>query len=361
MKKRITTVLGDIAVGKLGFTSMHEHIMLDGRVYRHQWGHLLPENPPVKEDEAVSLENIGLLSRNFVMAWDALVMDDEETMLAELLDFKASGGAAMVEMSTPGLRSNLPAIQRVSEKSGVHVVATTGLYTEYSWPSKFQEMNLQQYMNYMLHEIEDGIENTGIKPGHIKVAVTDLSEQQEKVLRAAARVSIETNLSVTVHPGFGIGSDGRRIVKILAEEGMALDRVIIAHAESFVIQGDLKNLILNPETWRLNLDYCEDLIQQGANFSFDGFGHYWDFEAAGWVIENDWQRLAAVVALVKAGYSSHILLGTDTYLKILTRRGGGTGYCRLPDFVIRMLRDLNISDYDIRQMTVENPARLLAY
>ncbi len=77
-------------------------------------------------------------------------------------------------------------------------------------------------------------------------------------------------------------------------------------------------------------------------------------------LEQDWQRLAGLVALIEAGYSSQIVLGTDTFVKILTRRYGGAGYCRLTDYVAPMLEGLGVSDDDIRQVTVENPARLLA-
>ena len=55
-----------------------------------------------------------------------------------------------------------------------------------------------------------------------------------------------------------------------------------------------------------------------------------------------------------------LVIATDTFIKILTRRGGGMGYCRLTEFVVPALRDVGVSDFDIRQMTVENPARLLA-
>jgi len=46
----IMTVLGPIAPEKLGLTSMHEHILWDGRVYRQKYEHIIPENPPVARD-----------------------------------------------------------------------------------------------------------------------------------------------------------------------------------------------------------------------------------------------------------------------------------------------------------------------
>ena len=363
----IMTVCGPIAPNELGFTSMHEHILHDSRVFRERLEKLVPKDVPIPmdADEPVCIENIGYLRRNYFLSWDAVSMDDEELMTAEMADFKASGGEAVVDMSTPGLRSNLPAIKRISQTTGVHVITTTGLYTEDTWPEKYREMSIKELTQYMKKEIDHGIDDTDIKPGHLKVAITDLTKQQERVLRAAARVSNETGLSLTVHPGFIVGSDGRRIVKLLVDEGANLERVVIAHAQLFFADYNLKFLVQNPESWGLKLDYAKELLDQGANLSIDTFGHYYDIELIGYVRPTEWQRLAGLLTLIKNGYSTQLVIGTDTYIKILTRRFGGEGYCRLTKFVVPFLRDYldifdRVSDFDIRQITIENPIRLLA-
>jgi phosphotriesterase-related protein len=357
----IMTILGAIDPGELGFTSMHEHVLYDGTVYFKRTEGKFPEGLPVKADDPVRLENIGLLQRNFTLTKDACSMHDEEWMAAEVAEFKESGGGALVDQSAPGLRGDVSAIRRISEKTKVHIISTTGLYTEDSWPERFKGMRHEEYAAYMLDEIRNGIEGTGIKPGAIKIAVLDLTEQQEKALRAAGRVVNETGLMLTVHPGFDIGNDGRRIVKILKEEGVDLERVVIAHGDGFFVSTDLKTLILDPESWHLHIDYHKEILDQGANISIDCFGHQWASEITGWMIEKDWHRLGGLVALIKEGYSQQIVLGTDTFIKILTRRGGGEGYCRLTRFVVPTLRDVGVSDFDIRNMTRRNPARLLAY
>jgi phosphotriesterase-related protein len=358
---RVMTVLGPINPEELGFTSMHEHVLCDGAVSSNRTVGMFPEDWPIKADEDVSIENIGWLQRNFSLTRDGCNMDDVDVMTAEVAEFKESGGDSLVDQTTPGGRSNLPGIKQISEATGVHVITTTGLYAEDGWPDRYKEMTRDEYQSYMQDEVENGIEDTGIKPGALKMAITELTKQQELSLRAAGRVVNETGLMLTIHPGFQIGNDGRRIVKILKDEGVNLERVVIAHADAFFTSSDLKTLILDPESWRLSLDYHRELLDQGANISIDCFGHQWSAEVTGWMMQDDWQRLGGLVALIAKGYSPQIVLGTDTFLKILTRRGGGYGYCRLTKFVIPTLRDVGVSDYDIRQMTVHNPARLLAF
>ena len=323
---QIRTVLGPIKPEELGFTSMHEHILFDGTVYFNRTKGKFPEESLVKAEDPVSLENIGLHQGNFTLTEDACSMFDEEFMTAEMQEFKDSGGQAMIDQSAPGLRCNVPGIKNNSEKTGVHIVATTGLYTEDSWPDKYKEMTIDEYFDYMMGEIKDGIEDTGIQPGAIKIAVTELTKQQELVLRAAGRVSNETGLMITVHPGFSIGNDGRRIVKILKEEGTNLERVVIAHGDGFFVNTDFKTLITDPDTWQLTTDYHEEILDQGANISIDCFGQAWSIELTGWMIERDFHRLGGLITLIKAGYSPQLVIATDTFIKILTRRGGGMGY-----------------------------------
>jgi len=358
---QVMTVRGPIDPEDLGFTSMHEHVLCDCTVFFKRTEGKFPEDTPVKSTDKLSLENIGLHQSNISLTLDNCNMDDEDLMTQEMVEFKESGGQAMVDMSTPGLRCNIPGIKRISEAADVHIITTTGLYAEDTWPEEFKGKSINEHASFMLDEIENGIEDTGIKPGALKIAVTELTTQEEYALRAAGRVSRETGLSLSVHPGFVIGNDGRRIVKILAEEGVDLERVVIAHADGFFVGTDLKQLILNPETWKLTTSYHKELLDQGANISIDCFGHNWSLEVENSMIEKDWHRLGGLVALIKEGYSPQIHLGTDTFIKILTRRGGGQGYCRLTKFVIPTLREVGVSDFDIRQMTVNNPKRVLAY
>jgi phosphotriesterase-related protein len=360
---QIMTVLGPISPQDLGFTSMHEHILYDGSVFRRRFGAYLSDDVPVKPDDPVRLDNLGILKHGFIMCWDAIMMEDVDLLAAELGDFKASGGSAVVDMSTPGMRVNPELTRQVSEKSGVHIIITTGLYSRDSWPERFHTMSLEDMRQYMLQEIEEGLEGTTVKPGHLKVAIEeDFCEPEVNALRAAAQVANETGFSLTVHQGMLLGADaGNRIADILVKEGMDLGQVVIAHNDGKFCESSLKTVITDQDSWRLNLDTSRELLQRGLNLSLDCFGHYWDVEPLGINKTTDWQRLAGLIALIKEGYASQLVLGMDTFVKILLRRFGGEGYCRLTNYVVPWLREVGISEDDIRLITVDNPARILTY
>ena len=348
------TVLGPISPDALGFTDMHEHVMMDGGWVlrqRHE-GQLCSQDDRYSVDDPLTLSNVGLVKRNFMSNWDALSLDDEKLMLGELQDYKKSGGNAILELSVPGIRHKVSAIKRLSQASGVHIIISTGLYTSDSWSSEHLAMSKADMRQFMLDEIGCGVKGTGIRPGHIKIALHDLNINEERALRAAAEVANRTEISLTVHCSSTAGGDGRLAVKILKEEGVDLSRVVIAHAGGRFGPKDVKALALHPEMMKLSLDYSKELLDLGVNIGLE-------FYTSG--DEPEWLLLAGVIALLRQGYSNQMVLGTDTCAKIMTRRGGGEGYCRLTCYAIPMLRKLGVSDYDIRMMTERNPARILAY
>ena len=152
----------------------------------------------------------------------------------------------------------------------------------------------------------------------------------------------------------------REVVAAMRAAGMTPGRAVIAHAEMFFASQDIAALVSDPLASRVNVDFARELLDDGFNISIDSFGHCYDAESLGRTYIADWQRLAGLVQLVDAGCSSRIVLGTDVFLKILTRRRGGEGYARLAGFAIPMLQRLGVDPAHLAAMTVGNPARILA-
>jgi phosphotriesterase-related protein len=364
----IMTVRGPIAPGELGLTSMHEHVLCDASVFLRRHGALIPPNAPVAPDDPIALENLALLRHAFILSRETMDMRDEQMMAAEVADFRATGGQAMVEMSAPGLRVDPAGLRRISEKTGVHVVASTGLYSEDSWPGRFAAMGVNELADFMRGEIEHGIGETGVGAGHLKVAITDstapgvapFSDRQRAVLEAAVRVSGETGLSLTVHPPLDTSEAAREVIRSMRAFGVNPSLTVIAHAEMFFASQDIASLAIDPLASRVNVDFARELLDAGFNVSVDSFGHCYDAELLGRTFIADWQRLAGLLQLAGAGYSAQIVLGTDVFLKILTRRRGGEGYARLTTFAVPMLQRLGATPQQVAAMTAVNPARILA-
>lgn len=358
----IQTVKGPIDPSELGPTTMHEHILTsDADVLRERVLAVRPNHPDDILDAPTALEHRGRLDLDFVAQRANLRFNDDELVAGELEDLASAGCRSVLEVSPIGVRVAPERIAAAAEKAGIHVVLSTGLYVADTWPEEYRDWSVEQLTELFERELREGIGDSGIKPGHIKCAVGDLGAGEERALLAAAEVAGRTGAAITVHPGmYGISADGRRIARILLDAGVDPTRLVIAHGDAFIVEGDLRRRLGDPSSLRLSLDYHRELLDQGVNISFDCFGHRWALPALGFVMENDWERLAAVCALVREGYGDRLLLGTDVFSPMLTRRLGGFGYAHLWATMIPLLRELGgVSDWDIRQMTVESPRRLL--
>jgi phosphotriesterase-related protein len=364
--RTIMTVTGPIKPEQAGFTSMHDHILTNTGFYRDEYASLIGEPPatlfPPDTNTPVRLEDLAYLSHGyFVRSNDAWNLDDEALMGAEVKDFKDAGGGAILECSAPGIRPNVVGLKRISQQTGVYIIASTGLYGEKSWPDNFRNMSVDDFVRYMNREIERGMEDTNIKAGHIKTAVNQITDRQLEFIIAAARSSNDTGALVTAHLGlFTTIEDSRLVYQKFLDAGIAPEKLLMCHQQMYFHEANLVTLITNPDSWRLQLDYARELMDLGINICIDCFGMTWDAEALGMVMQKDHVTMAGLVSLINDGYAGQIVIGTDVFIKLMTRRYGGHGYCRLLNYVAPTLKKVGIADETVRQITIDNPARLLA-
>ncbi|MCL1974952.1 MAG: phosphotriesterase [Firmicutes bacterium] len=359
MAKKIITVKGPLDPKELGFTSMHDHIMFNGAalISKHQ-KNIPQHNFPIKIKDAVSLENVGILHRNIFLAEDAHNQDDEEALTNEVADYFLAGGRAILEVSVPGISLDAEANFRISQQTGVHIISCTGLYTWDSWPQAYKGQSIDWHYLRMMDEINCGLGETSIRPGHIKIAMEYLNEDEEKALRAAAQTAKDSGLSLTVHPSFCTGNR-LRILEIIKEEGLDLQRIVMAHT-SVVDKPSFAEVLRHPQSYRVNTDIALRMLDMGCNISKE-FMNTFGLELLGEYDAGDWADMSGLVSLIKRGYGGQIVLGNDCCAKIMLRRFGGEGFCRLLWYTLPMLRDIaGVADHVLQQIFVDNPARILA-
>jgi len=368
MSRKIITVCGPIAPEQLGFTSMHEHVFSDCSMFRNRIRKIgvVPDRGLIKPEDKLTLDNRSILRHNIALSADNMKLDDELMMIAEVADFKAGGGDSILEVSAPGIRSSaedLIVLRRISEATGVHIVASTGLYAEYTWPVQYQTMSYEEYVGFLRREIALGIGDTGILPGHIKAAYEVYTKQLDIYLRAAAFVAGETGLSLQVHLGLDVTPEEvmQNVVTPLLEGGCIPERTILCHVQLLLGFLTLEQLVNNPGRVPFDISLHRELLEQGFVLSFTPFGFEADDEPLGMVLYPDWYALSGLVALIKEGYAEQLVIGNDIFTKLATRRGGGEGYRRLADFIVPALKKCGVTDEEIYKITIANPSRLLAF
>ena len=304
----INTVLGPIDAGKLGYTLSHEHVV-HTRFYRYV---------PFLYDREATIEK----------------------GIAHLKEAKAGGIDSLIEHSTIDLGREITVMQRVSEGSGVNVVAATGLWRDI--PRFFWDKSSDYIARFMLHEIEHGIDDSGVKPGIIKMASDEegVTPIAETALRAAARVTKETGVPISTHQ-WAPARIGARQVEVLMEEQTPMHLVCIGHSAD---TGDDR--------------YLEELLEAGCYLSMDRYPG--NPERLQWK-----ERNATVLRLVQRGWAPRLMLGHDwTPPPVLTGveqppEESPTRYTFLKRIAIPALIDTGVTHAQIRLMTIEAPRRFL--
>jgi len=315
----IQTVLGPIAADQLGTTLMHEHLLVGYS------GWETDAAAPVRQRKEIV-----------------------KMCVDRLFELKELGLRTMLDPCPMDLGRDAELMAEVSQASGVNIICATGLYKEdqgaasyFKFREPFTDITSEMAESFE-KELTEGIGNTGIKPGIIKVGTQAhrISRYEESVLRAAARVSKSTGARITTHTDEG--SMGREQLDIFAAEGVDLKRVIIGHS-----------------CGSADLRYHVDLLDRGCTLGFDRFGIE--------ILQPDRLRMASLIGLLGIGFANQIVLSHDT---VWCWRGRPMPLAEtlLPNWkpthvfqnVIPALREAGISQAKIDAMLVENPKRFLA-
>ena len=341
----VQTVNGLITPDQLGLTLMHEHLLCDLSVRFKE--------PEESTKRAFAHQPFTAADRWRVLAdltsnRDNLVLDNVEASAAEAMHFKQSGGRTIVDQTTRGLGRDPTAIRAIANLTGLNVVMGTGYYVHLTHPADLFLRHEQDIADEMTREIVEGIGNTGVRCGIIgEIGVEVLSDNELKVLRAAAIAQRQTGALVTVHTMYlySGAEGGIRIANELQKAGADLSRVVFCHQDGSGV----------------DVHYQEELLKRGIILEYDLFGFEVAFEASGQAAQwpSDAQRINELSNLLDRGWIKQVLISHDVCVKFMTRAYGGWGYAHLLDVVRSHMNSAGITDELITTMMVESPSRLL--
>jgi phosphotriesterase-related protein len=247
-----------------------------------------------------------------------------------------------VDLTLPGVGRDPARLVRLSERTGLHVVMGCGWYRGAYYPAeaRIDRRTVDDLADELLHEAQDGIAGSGVRPGIIGEIGTDkpwVSAAEERVHRAAARAARRTGLAITTH---AVLSDvGLAQLRIFEEEGADLSRVVVGHADSYP-----------------SLDHYLEIVRRGANLEFDFLGmSFTPMEQHG-----EGRVVDLLVELLSRGHGDRILLSHDVCHNGQLVTYGGHGYTYIHETFLPRLRAAGVSAADIDRMTVDNPRRILA-
>lgn len=316
---QVNTVRGPVEAEALGQTLMHEHVF-------------------VRSPEVAS---------NWPTGWDPARRVPQA--VERLQELHAAGIGTIVDLTVVGLGRDIELVQTVAEQVDLHIVVATGLYTYNDLPhffdyrsGAFRPSGVDVLEEFFLHDIENGIAGSGVRPGIVKCA-TDapgLTPGVERVLRCVARVHRHSGLPISTHTHAGArrGLDQQRV---FTEEGVDLSRVVIGHS------GDSTDIA-----------YLEELLQAGSTLGMDRFG----VDAYCPTV----QRVDTVAHLCRRGWTDRMVLSHDAGCHMdwfdddfLAQAQPNWHFLHISRDVLPMLRARGVSEEQIHTMLVDTPRRIL--
>jgi phosphotriesterase-related protein len=305
-RRSIETVAGAIEPERLGLTLMHEHVLVD-------FVGAAAVSPSRYDAEAVFARTLPFLRQ-----------------------VKALGGATLVECTPAYLGRDPRLLQRLARASGLNILSNTGYYganqDKHLPPHAFTETP-QQLAARWIRESEQGIDDTGIKPGLMKIGVDagPLSEVDAKLVRAAAIAHKATGLPIAAHTPDGVAA--LEEIDLLGEAGVPLSSFIWVHAQSEP-DGALH----------------QKAAARGAWVEFDGISP-----------KSVERHVALVLEMRKAGRLDQVLVSHDAGWYHVGEPDGGDfrAFDTLFTAFVPALKSAGLTEAEVHQLLVDNPRRAL--
>ena len=307
----INSVLGEMDTADLGFTLSHEHVLVSSAGIQQIYPEFI--------DRAATIQR----------------------GIADLAAARAEGLRSIIDVTTIDLGRDIRLLEEVSRGSGVHIICATGTWRDI--PRVFWTATPDDIAPLYIREIQEGIENTRIKAGIIKVAndMGGVTPEGEIILRAAARAQKATGVPISTHT-WAPERVGEQQVAIFQDEGIDLNRVYIGHSNDTD-----------------DIGYLTGLLEQGVWIGLDrypGRPEVLDWEA----------RTQTAYKLIQAGWAHRIMLGHDWSVALLIAHrearaqrdiANPDGYLFITRRVLPRLAQLGASQDDIHKIMIDNPRR----
>ncbi len=311
MPSFVQTVLGRVDPSELGLTLPHEHTRCVLWQIPGRWDY-----------------------------WE--LTGEDELILPELARFRELGGTCLADLTLQSIGRDPARLRRLATASGLHLVMGCGWYRQAYYPAEalIDRRTVGSLAEELAREFAEGADGTGVRPGIIGEIGTDkpwLSAQEERVFRAVARASQVTGMAVITHAVMSpVGLDQ---LAVMEDAGVDPGRVVIGHADSYP-----------------DLEHYERIFERGSSIEFDFLGM--SFTPQERMGEDRLIRL--LLEMLERGRADRVLLSQDVCHNSQLRHYEGNGYTYLQETFLPRLRDAGVGKDEIRQITVENPRRILS-
>lgn len=344
----VQSVTGPVSSADLGITLTHEHLVNDLRSWH------CPADHPGWRQHDVAGQPVGPglawdLRQDPFANLDNCALDDIDVAVAEVGRFTELGGRTILETTGLGIGRDLAALREISERSGVTIVAGTGIYLARPGQalgggppgSDPRAVDAEELAAGTLADLERG--ENGVRPGFIgEIGVgVDFTDLERNNLRSAFLAQRQAGVPVQVHlPGWA--RRGHDVLDLAEEVGVVARAVVLCHMGPSGPDGA----------------YQRSLLRRGAWVQYDMIGMDVYFADQDAQCPSDRDNVRYLSALAEDGFLGQLLISQDVFLKSLLRSNGGPGYAHILQYFVPQLRAAGFTEDDVTRLLVANPREL---
>lgn len=299
----IMTVRGAMPVTQMGQSLIHEHLLVD----------------------FIGADKIN------ASRWD------RPAVLQKVVPYVAALPAMKITTlvsCTPAYLGRDPELLReISERTGINILTNTGYYGAVNntyLPAHAFSSSAETLSGIWIDEWKNGIGQTGIKPGFIKIGVNSgsLSEMHQKLIQAAGLTHAQTGLTIASHTGPYLPA--KQQVALLKSQGIHPSAFIWVHAQN-----------------EPRMENYSSLAAEGAWISLDGIQP-----------SNLQVYLEKLRYLKEQGWLKQVLISHDAGWYRPGEEDGGNfrDFSTISTQFVPLLLENGFTQKDIEQLLVKNPA-----
>ncbi len=256
------------------------------------------------------------------------------TLLPYLRAIQERGYTGFIDCTPAYIGRDPRLLKRLAELTGLNILTSTGYYGaagDKFLPDHAFTESADQLAERWIREWKYGIEETGIRPGFIKIGVDPgpLSEVDRKIVQAAARAHLQTGLTVACHTGEGKAAE--EVLAVARQEGMHPSALVIVHADG--------------------------IADQETHFRLAAAGVWVEYDAVGGRPVEEHVRL--IEAMARRGFLDRLLLSHDAGWYAAGEPDGGKDkirpYTAIHDQLVPALKKSSIDGRQIDQLLSGNP------
>ncbi|BDD01236.1 aryldialkylphosphatase [Persicobacter psychrovividus] len=314
MKAKVRTILGDIDKAQIGLTYSHEHIVID---------------------------------EGFVTAGHPeFLLNDEQKISKELMDFKKMGGQTVVDTMPANAGRNPILSAKISRQTGVHMIIPTGIHLEQYYPKNHWRYKISQkeMTQLFVDDITIGmdafdysspiVQRTDHKAGLIKLATGDdrFTKHQNMVFESVVDAHLETGAPILTHTNFG--KQAFEQAKKFKEMGANLRHVVLSHVDR-----------------NLDLDEHRRILDLGVSLEYDSFFRW----------KGDQNHSADQLISLIESYPDQIVVGMDMAKNAYWKSyGGQPGLTYLYPKIKELLYDQGLGEY-VKHVFFTTPSAIFSF